>query len=366
MDVWRRQYLTASFKSSPPAKADIFSVCIRVPEVILLPLLAQSGASGAFTEPRTPDGKEVLSQYVVIWGVRMSQSELAHVMQTNPIVIGMARLGERRGLRVHENHAQALHQILRPDSAFLPSGPKSQYVAGPFPWGADRNAINKALQQAGWSVKALQPNQPVPGRGSMWIIQSVDPPPQLIFHMMHGEVVVSKHKHQDHIKPSAAATVGSANTLTLCTAGAPDLHGETDPWLHADPWGPYTPTKPKAHPTSAAEGLKQMEERIQSAVLAKLPTAMESDDVPERLSNLENQVHMLMNKNQKLEGQFTEFSNQSTQQFAVVQQQIQQQGQTFHGQLESQTQSVQAMFEAQMQQIRNLLAKRPREDGTME
>ena len=135
MDVWRRQYLTASFKSSPPAKADIFSVCIRVPEVILLPLLAQSGASGAFTEPRTPDGKEVLSQYVVIWGVRMSQSELAHVMQTNPIVIGMARLGERRGLRVHENHAQALHQILRPDSAFLPSGPKSQYVAGPFSLG---------------------------------------------------------------------------------------------------------------------------------------------------------------------------------------------------------------------------------------
>jgi len=155
LDVWRRQYLKAGFKPSPPGKADIFSVCLRVPLVILQPLLAQSGASGAFTEPRTPDGKEVLSQYVVIWGARMSQSELAHVMQINPIVTGLARLGDRRGLRVHVDHAQTVHQLLRPDSAYLPSGPKNQFVVGPFPWGADRNAINKAMLQAGWRVKAL-------------------------------------------------------------------------------------------------------------------------------------------------------------------------------------------------------------------
>ena len=199
----------------------------------------------------------------------------------------------------------------------------------------------------------------------MWIIQSVDPPPKLIFHMMHGEIVVSKHKQTEPNKPVAAATVGSANTLTLCTAGVPDMQGDIDPWLQSDPWGPYNGKK-AVHLTNASEGLKQMEDRIQSAVLAKMPTNMEADDVPERLSNLENQVHLLMTKNQKLEGQFTEFSSQSTQQFAVVQQQIQQQGQTFHGQLESQTQSVQAMFEAQMQQIRNLLAKRPRDEGGME
>jgi len=200
----------------------------------------------------------------------------------------------------------------------------------------------------------------------MWIIQSVDPPPQVIFHMMHGEVVVSKHKQNDHVKPATAATVGSVNTLTLCSAGAPEMQVESDPWLQADPWGPYNSGKHAAHQTTADAGMKQLEARIESAVLAKIPAAMEADDVPDRLTNLENQVHLLMNKNQKLEGQFTEFSTQSTQQFAVVQQQIQQQGQTFHGQLESQTQSVQAMFEAQMQQIRNLLAKRPREDGSME
>ena len=99
--------------------------------------------------------------------------------------------------------------------------------------------------------------------------------------------------------------------------------------------------------------------------LPNFPPTLE-DDAPARLANLESQVQQLMHKNMTLEGQFTEFSQQSTSQFALVQQQIQQQSQTSHGQLESQTQSVQAMFESQMTQIRTLLAKRPRDDASME
>jgi len=57
MDVWRRQFLRAGFKPVTAAKSEIFSVCLRVPMVILKSLLAQSGVSGAYTEPRTPDGK---------------------------------------------------------------------------------------------------------------------------------------------------------------------------------------------------------------------------------------------------------------------------------------------------------------------
>ena len=38
---------------------------------------------------------------------------------------------------------------------------------GRFPWGSDRQALVKAMKQIGWNVKALQPLQPVPGRGSM-------------------------------------------------------------------------------------------------------------------------------------------------------------------------------------------------------
>lgn len=184
----------------------------------------------------------------------------------------------------------------------------------------------------------------------------------MIFHMAHGEVVVSKHKAPEVMKPVATASVGSASTLTLCSAGGNDMAGDNDPWLHADPWGPYNKAKIGAQPTGPNAGLQQLEERIQSAVLAKIPSSMD-DDVPDRILTLETQVQQLIAKSQTLEGQFSDFTCHSNKQFAVVQQQIQQQGQTFHGQLESQTQSVQAMFESQMQQIRNLLTKRPRDDG---
>jgi hypothetical protein len=167
------------------------------------------------------------------------------------------------------------------------------------------------------------------------------------------------------VKPAAPASVGSASTLTLCSAGGSDVSKDNDPWLQADPWGSYNRPTIAAPSTGAQAGLQQLEDRIQNAVLAKLPSSMD-DDVPERILTLETQVQQLMVKSQALEGQFSDFTSNSNKQFAVVQQQIQQQSQTFHGQMESHTQSVQAMFESQMHQIRNLLTKRPRDDNGME
>ena len=102
-------------------------------------------------------------------------------------------------------------------------------------------------------------------------------------------------------KPLTAATVGSASTLTLCTAGS-RATPEVDPWLQADPWGPYNKGKLGPQPTPATEGLQQLEERIQNAVLSKMPNTMECDDMPDRLSTLESQVQMLMTKKPILGG----------------------------------------------------------------
>ena len=153
LDVWRRQFLRMGFKPIAAAKADIFSVCLRVPIAILPTLLTMSGASGAYTEPRSPDGKEVMSQYVVVWAPKMSPSELSHIRQMNPAAVGLARVGDRRGLRVKSEQAQVLHAVLRPETAFLPGGPKLQFVAGPFPWGVDRHAICRAFKQADWGCE---------------------------------------------------------------------------------------------------------------------------------------------------------------------------------------------------------------------
>ena len=198
LDVWRRQFLRTGFKPSPAAKADIFSVCLRVPRVLLDPLLTSSGCHGAYCEPRSADRTEILTDYTVIWTPRHSLQDLLHLMRTNPAVTGLARLGDRRGLRVMSHQAKALHNLVKPDSVYLPNGPKIVFTVGPMPYGVDRLAVGKILQQAGWECRPLQPTTPCPGRGAMWLVQSTEDPPNAIIHTSHGEIVIVGQRYQSH------------------------------------------------------------------------------------------------------------------------------------------------------------------------
>ena len=112
--------------------------------------------------------------------------------------------------------------------------------------------------------------------------------------------------------------------------------------------------------------MRPLETRLYDAIVEKLPTNVPMDDgVPDRLNMLECQVQQLMSKQQHLETNMAEYSQQHGQQMANLQTQLTTQGQQFHGQMETQAQSIAAMFENQMQQIRGLLSKRPHE-ATME
>jgi len=362
LDVWRRQFLRSGFKPCPVQKAEIFSVCIRIPQCILDALLTASGTSGAYCEPRTADGKEILDSYTVIWTSKRTVQELQHLMQTNPAVTGLARLGERRGLRVRTHQAKAIHQLLRPDTVFLPSGPKNTYQVGPFPYGVDRQAVAKILRQASWESRPLQPSTPCPGRGVMWLVQATEDPEQSIIATTCGDIVVTKQKQETAVFTKKPTTVGSAATLVLCGTNAQAKTVETDPWAQHDPWRSYHPVQQPQTATGPTEGMQQIEERIQSAVLAKMHVPME-DDIPDRVQALEGQVHQLLAKQQGLEVQFHEHSNQHSQQINALQNQVTAQAQQLHGHLENQNQNMQSLFEQQMQQIRGLLAKRPRDDG---
>ena len=356
------QYLSHTFKPAQSAKADIFSVCLRIPAVQLPALLAMSGTTGAYTEPRTADGTQILSEYTVIWTPKLTIQELLHVKQTNPAVLGLARMGERRGLRVKSEHAQQVHKTVRPDTLYLPQGPRNTFTVGPFPFGVDRTAISKAMRQIGWECRPLQPTAPSPGRGSMWLVQAVEDPDVAIVHTTHGEVVITKNRQDSVSKPMMQVPVGAASTLALCETSKPGA--EVDPWLHKDPWGAYKPPHPIQPPEPTAS-MQQMEARIESAVLAKLPApqvASMEDDLPDRMVTLESQVQHLLAKQQGLENQFSDFSNQHCQQMSTMQSQLQAQGQQLHGHMENQSQVIQSMFAQQMDQIRGLLAKRPRDD----
>lgn len=360
LDVWRRQFLRIGFKPAPMEKADIFSVCLRVPSQILEGLLGVSGTAGAYGEPRTADGTEILSEYTVVWSPKMNVQELLHLKQTNPAIIGIARVGDRRGVRVHSAQASVIHKLLKPDTVYLPQGQRALFLVGPFPFGIDRHAIGKAMKQAGWECRPLQPSIPMPGKGSMWIVQAVEVPSNTIIPTSHGEVVITRHKPEPIGKTPVQAPVASAATLALCGAHADKTAMDQDPWTTKDPWGGFKPST-SAH-TDNTESLQQLERRVQDAVLAKLPAPAMEDDMPERMSFLEGQVQQLMVKQQGLEGQFHEFSSQQGQQLTAMQMQINSQGQQLHGHMENQSQAIQSMFAQQMEQIRGLLSKRPRDE----
>lgn len=361
VDVWRRQHLRMGFKPSPMAKADMFSVCLRVPSQLLVGLLAASGTAGAYCEPRSADGTEILSQFTVIWTPKMSVQELMHLKQTNPAIIGIARVGERKGLRVDSSQASAIHQLVRPDTVYLPQGQRSLFLVGPFPFGIDRAAICRAMRQAGWECRPLQPSAPCPGRGSMWIVQAVEDPSNTIIATTHGEVVITKHKTDLPGKTPVVTPVASAATLALCGTQAAASGVEVDPWTSKDPWGGYRPSHHHAT-TDTTESMQQLEMRVQNAVLAKMPAVPMEDDVPERMNLLESQVQQLMVKQQGLENQFQDVSNHQSQQLTSMQAQINTQGQQLHGHMENQNQVIQSMFAQQMEQIRGLLSKRPRDE----
>ena len=81
-----------------------------------------------------------------------------------PAVSGLARVGDRRGLRVLADQAENVHQMLKPGTLFLPQGNRSLFLVGPVPFGLDRMAVAKAMQLIGWKCKPLQPSAPNRGK----------------------------------------------------------------------------------------------------------------------------------------------------------------------------------------------------------
>ena len=367
VDVWRRQFLREGFRPEVPKAATIFTVCFRVPKCIRDRIIACGGTGGVYAEPRTLDAKEIDRSFDVVWIPRSDKTSVMHLKQTNPAVLSIARLGDRWGLRVPASQAQEVHQQIRPEAVYLEQGPRCHFHAGPIPYGTDRQALCRAFKAFGWEAKPIQPVGSVDGgRGNTWHVVSTKPPDSNILVMGHGEVVISTMKSPDNHRMDTMKPVANGTTLSLCGTGNPNAKGK-DPWLVRDPWQapPVKPDSVAPGVSEADRGLKQLEDKIEQAVLAKMPqhTSMEQDDMPDRVAVLEKQVSSLMVKQSSMETTIQDQHVQQAAQLSQLQGQINAQGQQFAGQLESQHQQIQHMFDSQMSQIRSLLAKRPREDG---
>ena len=346
VDVWRRQFLRTGYKPEPVGSSTIFSVCIRVPECLSERLLSCSGGAGVYLEPRSLDSKSVSADYEVVWVPKAGKSELCHLRQVDPAVVGIARVNDRYGLRVRTAQAAALHKAIRPDAVYLSNGARQNYMVGPIPYGTDRKALSKALSLSDWEAKPLQPVSALTGeRGVMWSVVAVCEPPPNILSMSHGDVVITKSKDVAQDVSKAMKPVAAPSTISLCGAGG-------------------KASAQRVGLTAAAESIHQLESKIESAVLAKLPqvVAMDQDDVSERVQQLETRFNQMAQRQQQLETVVHDQGAQQTAQLSQMQSQLNAQGQQLAGHMDAQQQHIQNMFDSQMAQIRGLLAKRPRDN----
>ena len=353
LDVFRRQFLNEAGRPVKWEHAASFAVVGRYVKSLESQVVAVSGKSGLYVEPKTEDATQPSSDYQVIWLPQQEFAAVAHKAKCEAHCVGIARAGRRYGLRVHTSHFQQVFASVKPDAVFLAPGARMVFHCGPWPYGSDRKGLARTLKASGWECRPLQPLHNVPG-GLMWAVQANMEPPANVMSMHHGQVVFTGHDARATLPGPDMRVVGQANTVQLCSVPTGD---GADPWLLNDPWKQAAnslPPPPSSTPSACA--LQELEQRIESKVLAKMPVPMERmevDDQEHRLHLLEQQMHQLSNRQTTLETTVTDHHAQSTAQVQGLQQQMMMQ-------LDMQSKQMQGMLTDQMSRIEQILAKKPR------
>ena len=353
LDVFRRQFLNEAGRPVKWDHAVSFAVMIRYVKALEPQVVAVSGKSGVYIEPKTEDAAQPNSDYQVIWLPQHDFATVAHRAKCEAHCIGIALAGRRFGLRVHTSHFQQVFASVKPDAVFLAPGSRMVFHCGPWPYGSDRKGLARTLKASGWECRPLQPLKNVSG-GLMWSVQAIVEPPANVMSMHHGQVVITRHDARAALPEPDMQVIGQADTVQLCSVA--DGAG-TDPWLVNDPWkqaANMLPPQPVGAPSACA--LQELEQRIETKVLAKMPAQperMEVDDQDQRLMLLEQQMQQLSSRQTALESTVTDHHAQNTAQVQGLQQQMMMQ-------LDMQSKQMQNMLTDQMARIEHILAKKPR------
>ena len=287
-------------------------------------------------------------EYQVVWLPQSGFSAAQHQLQCEPMGIGLARSGGRYGIRVTAAQYQQVFQKLKPEGLFLSPGARQLWHCGPWPYGCDRKSLSKVFSEWKWQARPLQPAKPING-GLMWLIQSVESPPNTVYNMQHGQVMISKVDSAREGLTEARSVAGPQSTVELCASTSPQ-----DPWLTKDPWQQALHKVPVTVAPSVVTNWQEMEDRVAQSVLQKLPQdRMEVDDTEDRLQMLEAQMQQLTTRQQSLESTVTEHHKQNTAQVSSLQAQMM-------SQMEVQGVQIARMFEDQMTKLETILSKKGR------
>ena len=119
LDAWSWRWTSMDNKQVPSNQATVFSVFLRIPLSALDEILGLSGWHGIFVEPR-PDSKSgPHPSFATVWLPR--QATLEHALnfkRRHDVVVGLARMQQKLGLRAYKKHEQTLQEIVHPGQTF--------------------------------------------------------------------------------------------------------------------------------------------------------------------------------------------------------------------------------------------------------
>ena len=222
LEVWGRAFLRAGAKPEVPHAAVLFTAFLRLPAGLLRNALLASGAAGVYVEPRDCAQRTTSPEYKVIWLLRASLAEARLIKQTNVAVLGLARVGDRFGLRCAAEDEEELHGAVRPDVPFLPQGAKHVYHSGPWPPGTQKTAITKLLSSLQWRARPVQPLPGGDSTGTWWLLHAATPPTQTVIHTQAGELLLVEQKLKAPL-PAPPPTIPWLRPATLSKASGPLL-----------------------------------------------------------------------------------------------------------------------------------------------
>ena len=169
LEMWGKQWMLLNFTSTTPEKSQVFTVHIRLPMCIQQQLQSYSGGEGVFVEPKALDGRKQSEVFHVIWMAKSTVQELTLMKQTQSQICGLARMGNKLGIRCLAIHAAQVYAMVKPGNAFLPGGRKRFWLMGPLPYGTLKGSISEALQTISWVARPVSPVATPPHiEGVMW------------------------------------------------------------------------------------------------------------------------------------------------------------------------------------------------------
>eukprot|EP00438_Fugacium_kawagutii_P005459 Skav215028 [mRNA] locus=scaffold966:519649:524391:- [translate_table: standard] len=350
LDVWDRQFLSERMTKALPRDAFVFSVNLRVANQVLPQLTQLNGLDGIYIEPRSADGRHPSSEFEVCWQPRKTFAEITLQQKVTQVPTTVVRLGQRYGLRAKVEHAETLHNELRPDTVYLQGTELRRFRVGPFPFGSTKMSLAAVFKQWQWPARALAPIGQTPDRaGMMWSVQASAVPKFWVWQLAHGDVLIAAEGEASSSVPVSTTLVASNRTMqTLQTSSSSQSSRPEDPWQK--PNGPDPWQQPRTGGKELSTGqIAALEATLESKLMKKLKS--EDDDMQtqaDRLGDLEAKMEQLTHA-------LSEVQQSQAQETQIFQSQIEAQAQQAHHvqkQLESHSTHIQQLDHKIDQQLR--------------